>query len=73
MGHLLPGSVAPRTYDDVVALALNDEYVRAMRVSELVDAVRVARGTHEFPREWIALLADTEPEAASWGNREWTG
>lgn len=55
----------------MVALSLNDEYVRAIRVSELVDAIRIARGTHEFPAEWVKLLSDTDAEAASWGNREW--
>jgi hypothetical protein len=67
----------PIDYDAYVALHLNIEYVSTARTVETVDAMRIATGKREMPREWIELLAKNPTEAARWRNEElrdlWVG
>ena len=60
----------PLGYVEFVQLWLNAERVRVRRVVDAIDAARVAAGTSEMPREWIALLAGSREEEALWVSEE---
>lgn len=58
------------TYDEFVAVRLNDAFVRTRRKVDTVEAVRVALGTATMPRDWIDLLTDDERERTLWATNE---
>jgi len=64
------GLTAGLDYEAFVGLSLNVDRVRARRVLDLVDALKVADGRAEIPAAWYRLLTDTEEEAVAWRSRD---
>ena len=52
------GALPVRTYEELVGLRLNREYLRACRVCEIADGVRIGTGRATTPAAWVEMLSD---------------